>query len=199
MNNKRAVYFWIILVCFFAALWLGQLALKQQGSSLLPDNGGEFTLQSAQGPVSLSDFKGRVVAIYFGYMSCPDICPTSLWNLSSAMRLLTPEQAAQVQGVFVSLDPERDSPSAMALFVKGFYESFIGLTDSQESLDKVARQYSVVYQKVALKDSAMGYVLDHSSVIYLVDRHGVLRYFSPHNATPEEIVVELVRLLNEAD
>ena len=198
MKNNKALYSWIFLTLFFAALWLAQSALQRQGSSLLPGNGGEFTLQSAQGPVSLSDFRGKVVALYFGYMSCPDICPTSLWNLSAAMRQLTPEQASQVQGVFISLDPERDSPAAMALFVKGLFDSFIGLTDSQETLDRVARQYSVVYQKVALKESAMGYVLDHSSVIYLIDKGGVLRYFSPHNASPEEIKVELLNLLNEA-
>jgi protein SCO1/2 len=199
MKNNRALYFWVFVVLFFAGLWLAQLALKQQGSSLLPGNGGDFTLQSAQGPVSLSDFRGKVVALYFGYMSCPDICPTSLWSLSSAMRQLSPEQVEQVQGVFISLDPERDSPAAMSLFVKGFFESFIGLTDRQEVIDRVARQYSVVYQKVALKESAMGYVLDHSSVIYLIDKAGVLRYFSPHNATPEEIKVELLSLLKEAD
>jgi len=198
MQKKNTIYFWIILACFFCGLFFAQFFLKQQGSSLLPGNGGNFTLQSNKGPVSLSNFKGKVVAIYFGYMSCPDICPTSLWSLSAAMNLLTAEQAEQVQGIFVSLDPERDSPYALSIFVKGFYESFIGLTDSKERLDKVARQYSVIYEKVPLKGSEMGYVLDHSSVIYLVDRRGVLEYFSPHNSPPEEIRDELLRLLGES-
>lgn len=198
MKNSKTVNFWIILVCFFGGLLLAQQYLKQQGSDLIPGAGGNFTLQSDKGPVSLSDFKGKVVALYFGYMSCPDICPTSLWNLSSAMRMLTAEQAEQVQGLFVSLDPDRDSPKAMGLFVKGFFDTYIGLTDSKEVLDKVARQYSVIYEKVPLKDSAMGYVLDHSSVIYLIDKMGVLQYYTPHNTAPEEIKDDLLKLLDES-
>lgn len=195
MKNAKRIYFWILLVCFFGGILLAQQYLKQQGSGLIPGAGGDFTLQSHAGAVSLSDFKGQVVAIYFGYMSCPDICPTSLWNLSSALKQLDPEQAAQVQGIFVSLDPERDSPHALSLFVKGFYDSFIGLTDSKEKLEQVARQYSVIYQKVPLPDSAMGYVLDHSSVIYLIDRSGILQYYVAHNTAPEDIKRDLLKLL----
>lgn len=195
MKNRKSIIFWVVLVCFFGGILLAQQFLKQQGSDLLPGAGGNFTLQSATGPVSLGDYKGKVAAIYFGYMSCPDICPTSLWNLSAAMKLLTSEQAAQVQGIFISVDPDRDSPKAMALFVKGFFDTFIGLTDNKESIDKVARQYSVIYEKVPLQDSAMGYVVDHSSVIYLIDREGLLQYYIPHNTAPEEIKKDLLKLL----
>lgn len=195
MKNSKTVYFWVILACFFGCILLAQQYLKQQGSDLIPGAGGNFTLQSDKGPVSLSDFKGKVVAIYFGYMSCPDICPTSLWNLKLAMQMLTAEQAEQVQGLFISLDPDRDSPKAMGIFVKGFFDTYIGLTDTKEVLDKVARQYSVIYEKVPLEGSAMGYVIDHSSVIYLIDQNGVLQYYIPHNTAPEEIKEDLVKLL----
>lgn len=195
MKNSKRIYFWVVVVCFFGGILLAQYFLKQQGSGLIPGAGGDFTLQSHDGPVSLSQFKGKVVAVYFGYMSCPDICPTSLWNLSAALKLLKPEEADQVQGIFVSLDPERDTPHALSLFVKGFYDSFIGLTDTKEKLDQVARQYSVIYQKVPLPDSAMGYVLDHSSVIYLIDRNGVLQYYVAHNTQPEEIKQDLLKLI----
>jgi protein SCO1/2 len=198
MKSKRTLIFWVVVVAFFASILLTQQYLKKQGNGLIPGNGGDFTLQSDKGPVSLSDFHGKVVALYFGYMSCPDICPTSLWNLSSAMRLLTPEQAAQVQGIFVSVDPDRDSPRAMGMFVKGFWDSFIGLTGKKENIDKIARQYSVVYEKVPLKDSAMGYVVDHSSVIYLIDKQGVVQYYTPHNTAPEELRDDLLKLI-EAD
>ena len=198
MKNRKTVYFWIILVCFLGGILLAQQYLKQQGSGLIPGAGGDFTLQSDKGPVSLSDFKGKVVAIYFGYMSCPDICPTSLWNLSLAMNMLTAEQAEQVQGIIISLDPDRDSPRAMGMFVKGFFDTYIGLTDTKEVLDKVARQYSVVYEKVALEGSAMGYVLDHSSVIYLIDKSGVLQYYTPHNTNPEKIKEDLLKLIESS-
>ena len=195
MKTTKTLYFWIIAVSFFAGLVLAQYHLKQQGSDLIPGAGGEFTLQSDEGAVSLSDFRGKVVAVYFGYMSCPDICPTSLWNLTEAIKLLPPEQAEQVQGVFVSVDPARDSPRALSIFVKGFNDSYVGLTDNKEIIDKVARQYSVIYEKVPLEDSAMGYVIDHTSVIYLIDRDGVLQYYVPHDTTPLLIRNDLLRLL----
>ncbi len=195
MKNRKILLFWVIVVLFFGGLLLAQQYLKRQGSDLLPGMGGDFTLQSDRGPVSLKDFRGKVVALYFGYMSCPDICPTSLWNLSQALKEMTPEKAEQVQGIFISVDPERDSPKAMGLFVKGFYPTFIGLTDEKEKVDKVVRQYGVVYQKVPLEDSAMGYVVDHSSVIYLIDRDGVLQQMIPHDTDPEIIREELQKLL----
>lgn len=197
MKNRKILLFWVVVILFFGGLLLAQQYLKNQGSDLLPGMGGDFTLQSDHGPVSLKDFRGKVVALYFGYMSCPDICPTSLWNLSQAMKELSPEQAEQVQGIFISVDPERDTPKAMGMFVKGFYPTFIGLTDSKEKVDKVVRQYGVVYQKVPLKDSAMGYVVDHSSVIYLIDREGVLQQFIPHDTDPSLIRDELLKLLED--
>jgi len=195
MKNRKILLFWAVVVVFFGGLLLAQQYLKRQGSDLLPGAGGDFTLQSDHGPVSLRDFRGKVVALYFGYMSCPDICPTSLWNLSQAMKDLPPEQAEQVQGIFISVDPERDSPKAMGMFVKGFYPTFIGLTDDKAKVDKVVRQYGVVYQKVPLKDSAMGYVVDHSSVIYLIDRDGLLQKRIPHDTDPEIIRQALQELL----
>jgi protein SCO1/2 len=195
MKNRKILLFWVVVILFFGGLLLAQQYLKRQGSDLLPGMGGDFTLQSDQGPVSLKDFRGKVVALYFGYMSCPDICPTSLWNLSQAMKELPPEKAEQVQGIFISVDPDRDSPKAMGMFVKGFYPTFIGLTDEKEKVDKVVRQYGVVYQKVPLKDSAMGYVVDHSSVIYLIDREGVLQNMIPHDTDPQIIRDALLELL----
>lgn len=195
MEKRRSLLLLLVIAGFVSGLMVAQSVLKQQGSGLIPGSGGEFTLQSDKGAVSLSDFRGKVTAIYFGYMSCPDICPTSLWSLSMAMNMLTTEQAERVQGVFISVDPERDSPKALGMFVRGFFETFIGLTGSKEVIDRIARQYSVIYEKVALEDSAMGYVIDHSSVIYLVDQEGLLQYYLPHGTTAEEIKRDLLKLL----
>jgi protein SCO1/2 len=131
-------------------------------------------------------------------MSCPDICPTALWGLTEAVKLLTPEQQDQMQTLFVSVENKRDTPEALGIFVKGFHPDYLGLTDSdQENLDKVARQYSVIYEEVALKDSAMGYVIDHSSVIYLIDREGLLQYRIPHGEQPRIIADSLLKLIGE--
>lgn len=186
-------------VCFFGGILLAQQYLVRQGSDLIPGAGGDFTLQSVNGPVSLSDFKGKVVALYFGYMSCPDICPTSLYGLTEAIKQLSPEQAAKVQGIFVSVDFERDSPRALDIFVKGFNPTYIGVSaDNKEQIDKVARQYSVLYEKVALEDSAMGYVIDHSSVIYLIDQRGLIQFYEPHQEDPAVIAADLIKLLKDA-
>ena len=190
--------FWIVAVGFFAGILLGQQYLVRQGSDLLPGSGGDFTLQSSQGPVSLNQFKGKVVAVYFGYMACPDICPTSLWNLSQGLKLLTAEQQAQIKGIFISVDYERDTPQALEIFSQGFHPNIIGLTGtSREQVDKVARQYGAIYEKVALEDSAMGYVIDHSSIIYLLDREGIVRYRVPHAESPEAIAQYLRELLEQ--
>jgi protein SCO1/2 len=190
--------FWLAAVCFFAGILLAQQYLVRQGSDLIPGSGGDFTLQSVHGPTSLGQYKGKVTAIYFGYMSCPDICPTAMWSLSEALKLLEPQQLDSFQGIFVSVDFERDSPKALDIFVKGFHPNMLGLTGtSREEVDKVARQYGVIYEKVPLEDSAMGYVIDHSSVIYLLDRDGILRYHVPHGEAPEEIARQLRKLLDE--
>jgi protein SCO1 len=196
MKSQKSLYFWVMAVCFFTGILLAQQYMIRQGSDLIPGAGGDFTLQSVNGPVSLSDYKGKVVALYFGYMSCPDICPTSLYGLTEAIKLLTPEQAAQVQGIFVSLDFERDSPRALDIFVKGFNPGYIGLTaDNKEHIDKIARQYNVIYEKKALENSAMGYVIDHSSVIYFIDQRGVVQFYEPHEEDPKVMADDLIKLL----
>jgi len=195
MKIKSAVI-WVAVIGFFGGLLLAQELLKKNGVGLLPGQGGNFTLQSDKGPVSLVDFKGKVVALYMGYMACPDICPTSLWNLTEAVKLLSEDEASQVQGVFVSVDPERDSPRALGIFARGFFPSFVGLTGERNELDSVSRQYGFIYEKVPLKDSAMGYVIDHSSIIYLIDRQGVLQAFIPHDTPPQKIRQELLKLLS---
>ena len=194
---KKQLYFWIIAIVFVAGLLVLKNEMKQQGGGMLPGSGGHFSLQSDQGTVSLSDFKGKVVMIYFGYMSCPDICPTSLLFMGSAMDLLNESQAAEVQGIFISLDPDRDSPEAIGFYARGFNERFIGLTDTKSVIDQLARQYGVVYKKTPLKDSAMGYVVDHTSVTYLIDQNGVLQYLLPHNSTAEKISEDIKQLLSD--
>ena len=134
--------------------------------------------------------------VYFGYMSCPDVCPTALLIMGSSMDMLSQQQAEQVQGIFISLDPDRDSPLAISQYASGFNESFIGLTDRKSVIDQVARQYKVVYKKTPLKNSSIGYVVDHTSVTYLIDQYGVLQYSLPHNSSAEKVTESIRSLLN---
>lgn len=153
--------------------------------------GGEFTLQSADGPVSLSDFSGKVAAIYFGYASCPDVCPTSLGLLSSAIRSLDKQDQALIQPIFISVDPERDTPEKLKDYAMSFHDSMIGLTGSKEQIDNVTSGYRMLYKIVPMENSAIGYTVDHASIIYIIGKNGIVQSVAQHGTTPAELAEKL--------
>lgn len=165
--------------------------LSASGSNL----GGDFTLTSAKGPVSLSDFRGKVSVIYIGYASCPDVCPTALAVLTQSLKQLPDEQREQIQGIFISVDPERDTPQKLADYAAFFSPQIIGVTGTREQIDQVVRQYGAFYRKVELENSAMGYAVDHSSRLYLVNREGQLVKTLLHNSSPQELTANLQAIL----
>jgi len=153
--------------------------------------GGDFVLQSAEGPVSLSDYKDKVIVLYFGYAFCPDICPTSLGLLSLALQKLNTKELDKVQALFVSVDPERDTVEKLKIYAAAFHPSIKGITGSKEQIADIAKRYGVMYMKVDMPDSAMGYAVDHSSRYYVVDSDGKLKKFIEHGTSPDEIVATL--------
>ncbi len=154
----------------------------------------DFTLNSPAGPVALSDYRGKVVLIYFGYTFCPDVCPTSLAALAQAFAALAPKELEQVQGVFISVDPERDSMEVLKIYVPYFHPNFIGLSGSPEQIAQVARQYGARYMKQ--KPNADGlYAVDHSALTYVLDRDGKLAVQLPHGTSPQQIVDKIRALL----
>jgi len=165
------------------------------GQSMFKTLGGDFTLQGVNGDVSLHDFKGKVVVIYIGYTHCPDVCPTSLAVISQAMKNLDANQREQIQPIFISVDPDRDTPEQLAEYSAFFHPSFIGVTGSREVIDQVVSQYGAFYRIVEMKDSAMGYAVDHSSRIYLINKQGELSNTVAHGAPPEQLVTEIKELL----
>ncbi|MCF7983872.1 MAG: SCO family protein [Thiohalocapsa sp.] len=154
--------------------------------------GGDFTLQSSRGPVSLSDLRGKVVLLYFGYTWCPDICPTNLAIIGLALKQLTPAERERVQALFVSVDPARDDTARLATFAEYFDASILGLTGSEEAIAEAAASYGAAYRKSDAGDSAMGYMVDHSSYVYVIDAHGELVATLEH-ATPAERIAAEVR------
>ncbi len=150
-------------------------------SKSLPE-GGEFTLQSLNGPVSLKDFRAKVVLVYFGYTMCPDICPTNLSLMSNAFSQLDEKELEKVQGIFISVDPQRDTMQRLAEYTNYFHGSIIGLSDTAEIIRALANRYGAAYQKVVQEDSATNYVVDHSSETYVVDPQGKLLARLPHAA-----------------
>ncbi len=157
--------------------------------------GGDFRLQSATGPVSLSDYRGHPVVLYFGYASCPDVCPTSLAVMTQGFRHLSDEEQARVRGIFVSVDPDRDTPQKLAEYSAFFHPNLTGLTGSREQIDQIVRQYGAYYRIATMENSALGYAVDHSSRLYLIDTDGKLVDVLSHSITPEELALKLRALL----
>lgn len=133
--------------------------------------GGDFRLTQAGQSIALSDFAGKVVVLYFGYASCPDICPTSLGIISSALKALTPQELTQVQPIFISVDPERDNGEKLTTYATYFHPGFLGVTGTPEEIQAAAKQYGVFFNKVQ-STSAMGYSIDHTSTVYIVSKDG---------------------------
>ncbi len=190
---SQSRWFRIFLLLFFTLL--GMLAyllvMENHQRSASPSlaavpEGGDFVLQSADGPVSLKDFRGKVVLLYFGYTLCPDVCPTSLSTMAMALKQLKPEEAEQVRVIFVSVDPGRDTPERLKKYVQYFHKNMVGVTGEKKVIDDLVRRYGAIY-RIVDDGSGAGYLVDHSSTIYLVDQRGKLVKLIPHGVTPESL------------
>ena len=153
--------------------------------------GGDFSLQSAKGPVALADLRGDVVLIYFGYTWCPDICPTNLGFITMALEQLTPEERARTRVLFISVDPERDTLERLQEYGAYFHSNIVGITGSDAEVAVAAKLYGASYQRTE-QDSATGYVVDHSAFTYVVAPDGHLAETLGH-ATPPQQIVEVIR------
>ena len=154
--------------------------------------GGDFTLQSSKGDFLLTDLRGKVALLYFGYTNCPDVCPTGLMFAAQAMNGLTEEEMQKVQTVFISVDPKRDTYDVLDEYVEYFHPNMIGVTGSDDSVAKAASLYGVKYYEVDLQDSYFGYAVNHSAVTYLINPRGELRFMFPHK-TPSPVITEAIR------
>ncbi len=155
--------------------------------------GGDFTLQSKDGPVSLSDSDGKVRLLYFGYTFCPDVCPTSLARIGAAFKKLNEEELKQVQGILVSVDPDRDTVEKLADYTKYFHPKIVGVTGKKEQIDEIAKRYDVKYRK-AEGSTAASYLVDHTAYIFVLDKKGKISEYLPH-AVQVERAVEVIRNL----
>ncbi|MCF6189989.1 MAG: SCO family protein [Cocleimonas sp.] len=155
--------------------------------------GGNFTLHEGDKSVSLSDYDGKIRFIFFGYTSCPDICPTSLAFVSSSLKQLTPKELAQVKVFFISVDPDRDNVEKLHDYTKYFHPNIVGVTGTKSEIDEVVKKYGAAYRKVK-SDSAMGYLVDHSASIYVVGKNGKVVDMLPHGL-PVEAITKTIRQL----
>ncbi len=194
---KKSLLFAIVSIAVLLGLVAGQLLQVEKPVKGFPGLGGEFTLDSKAGPVSLSDFNGKVVVVYFGYVSCPDACPISLGKISAAMEKMTPEQREQLRVILISVDPERDTTQMLANYTGFFGKEFIGLTGTPEQISQVARNYRVLYQKVDTPDSDMEYTVDHSSSTYVIGKNGIVRFIVSYGSDYAEFRDRIIDALND--
>jgi len=135
-----------------------------------------------------------VVLVFFGYTHCPDVCPAAMYNLQKTFNLLDEEEKKRVKVVFISVDPERDTPQKVSEYASYFNKDFIGLTGSPEEIKKVAKAYMVYYKKVE-GNSEGGYLVDHTAYIYLITKDGVLKLIYPVQRQKPKLMAEDIKKL----
>ena len=195
---KRLVIIAGSILAAFVVLFVGLRLLRPyvfSGTVIQsPEPSFSFTLESMSGPVSLSDFGGKVVVLYFGYTFCPDVCPATLTDLARAMKLLG-KKADDVQVIMVSVDPERDTADKLEEYVHAFDPDFIGLTGTPEQIAEVAARYGVYYAKHEGSD-ASGYLIDHTATVMVINEEGRLKLLESFGTTPEDMAADLAHLIN---
>ena len=159
--------------------------------------GGGFTLQSASGPVSLKDYRGKLVLVYFGYTYCPDICPTSLAATAEGLKQLTPAEMARVGMIFVSVDPKRDTPARLKEYVEFFHPAIVGVTGTPEVIAEIAKRYGVFYAEQKVDTAGGGYVVDHSADTFIVTPDGQVLSKIAHGTPPDRIAAAIRKYLNQ--
>jgi protein SCO1/2 len=158
------------------------------------DFGKELNLTDHNGkPRTLNDFRGKVVVLFFGFTHCPDVCPTTLAELALVARELGPD-AARMQVLFVTVDPERDTPELLRRYVPAFNPAFLGLYGDAEATARAAQAFKIVYRKQPL-DTSGSYTMDHSAGTYILDQAGRLRLFAQYGAGAPALLHDIRILL----
>lgn len=155
-----------------------------------------FEVESKDGKISLDSYKGKALAVYFGYTFCPDVCPTSLSSLAHALNSFDKQKVEQnFEGLFISVDPDRDKLEDLASYAKYFHPTFKGATSNKENIDDIVKRYGTYYKKVELENSSMGYSVAHTSYIYFFDKDGNFIKKVDHFSNPEQLKEVLKSIL----
>jgi protein SCO1/2 len=190
----------LLLAAFASALAAACSESKPQFSGVDvsgADYAKNFSLPDADGKVrTLADFKGKLVAVFFGYTQCPDACPTTLAELTEAKKLLG-AQGDKLQVVFVTVDPERDTAPILKAYMGNFDPTFVALRPNAEQLAQVTKDFKVYYKK-AEGGTPKDYTMDHTASTYVFDTEGRLRLYERYGAGPQVLVGDFKKLLAAA-
>jgi protein SCO1/2 len=161
------------------------------------DYARDFALTDHNGkPKSLKDFAGKVVVLFFGYTQCPDVCPTSMAELAEVKKLLG-KDGERLQGLFVTVDPQRDTPEVLKAYMENFDPTFLALYGTPEKLAVVAKDFKVYYKKVD-GQTATSYTMDHSAGSYVFDTQGKLRLYTRYGSGAQPLAADIKLLLQQA-
>ena len=149
---------------------------------------------ATQQPRTLESYKGKVLVLFFGYMFCPDYCPTTMSTMNTVLGKMKPEDAANVQVVFVTVDPKRDQPKLLTEYVRAFNPAFSALYGSDEQTAAAAKEFKIIFQKAQIKDENT-YLVDHSTQMYAFDPQGRIRLMIKHESGPDAIAADLTTLV----
>jgi len=185
----------IVLAVVGWYVWQSRAAPSLNGTLLDPPQEiPAIQLTGSDGqPHALTDFQGKVTVVFFGYSHCPDVCPMTLSTMARARAMLG-SQTDRVQLVFVSVDPERDSPERLASYLAKYDPTFVGLTGDEDRIRKLATVFGIHYAKVE-STPALGYLVEHTSSSFVLDTQGKLRAILPFGLTPEQVASDLRALL----
>ncbi len=187
----------MLVLCLFSfASSMAEPVQQQKPLKIYDDWGGDFSLSDHNGfPLNLSDFAGKVVLLNFGYTHCPDICPSTMFNMKRVVKKLG-NDADKLQVLFITLDPERDHADRLRTYVEYFNPGFIALTGSVDEITKVAKKYGTKFKKEEFDDEG-NYSIAHNAIIYLIDQQGRIRTFFRINASAQDLVGGVRQLLAE--
>ena len=174
---------------------------EYKGSQLEPPMAvPDFELRSANGqPFRLSGGKGKISLVFFGYTSCPDVCPLTLADVKKALAELEPVEREQVQVIFISADPERDTPEVLSRYMAAFDPAFIGLTDDFEKVQDVMKPFGAFAEKEEAPDSKAGYLVSHTARLYLLNANREILLTYPFGFEPEDLQSDLAYLLRQEE
>lgn len=156
--------------------------------------GGDFVLRNIDGRVSLKDFRGSVVVVYFGFLSCPEVCPTSMSILTRSLEKLSPAEKSKTKAILISIDPERDDFQELLEFTNYYHPNILGVTGTDQEVKQVAEQYGAFFEITESETVDSAYAYRHSSRYYVIDQQGNLIQAMRHSTTPNELAARIKKI-----
>ncbi|WP_064608227.1 SCO family protein [Photobacterium sp. J15] len=189
---------WIVLALALTAGAVTRIIVDSNDNSVVTPTVAASLLENGLQTVDIYNTDdSRLRVIYFGYTHCPDVCPTSLAVLSAALKAIEHEQLTKLWPIFITLDPDRDTPEKSAQYAHYFHKNIDGMTGTTEQTKTLAKQYGVLYQRTELENSALEYAVDHSSYFYFLKPDGTLVEKVQHTLNPAILVETIERILDE--